>query len=83
MMRWLVLSCVLLVGCTNRVVVPRDTLLVCPPEPPGIECHEWPKMAGNTLRAALVASKRGELVHAQCAAAVRAWEGAWRACAEE
>jgi len=77
------ISLVFLAGCAaepKRVVVPRNVLVVCPPEPPEVHCPAWPVADVVTVRDLLTVYARGSLAHFECRAAVEAWEASWVAC---
>jgi len=79
----LLFSLVLLGGCAvepKRVVVPRNVLYVCPPEILHVRCPDWPEGDPKTVRDLMRGHLEGGVAHAECRAAVRAWEAAWKAC---
>lgn len=52
---------------------------VCPPAPVAVECPGFPAR-GSTLRELLRAWEQARAVHAECHAALGAWEIAHRNC---
>jgi len=74
---------VLLAGCAQRTVVPRNILVVCPPEPPEVHCPAWPEGVPATVRELMGGYLRGSLAHYDCSRAVQVWEASWRACQGE
>ena len=68
-----------LAGCASERVVTRIQVVPCPPDPPAIPCPDMPPR-GPTLRSLLIAFADAQAVHAECRAALIAWQDAHRAC---
>jgi len=84
--RRLAALCLVVTGCAGeptRVVVPRDVLVHCPPDPVTLPCPDWPDRERRTLRDLLLLHREGEAAHARCAAKGEAWDAAWEACRSE
>lgn len=66
-------------GCAPSPPAHVPAIEVCPPAPPAVECPALPSR-GSTLRDLLAAWVSARAVHAECRAALGAWEDSHRRC---